>query len=280
MHDVLKAAISPERSPAERLKSLAELGEFLRDETVVHELAKAAREEETLEVRRAMLRAMVACDVTRLKDRAPFMDALSYFATMEPESDLRVIAVAWLGELAAHDPEVETVLSESLACDLDEGVQGACITGLMRCARKTRETVARILAYGRHAPAGMRARLIELYAQLAASDQQAGLVALLHPWEPPAVRAQVLDRLASFPSLSPEAATALVAYVRQEPDRGLRLRAVTILASASHADPSLFATALELLEEVPDHAELRTGTLLSIIRQSGLSREQFLAFVK
>jgi len=31
---------------------------------------------------------------------------------------------------------------------------------------------------------------------------------------------------------------------------------------------------------VPTHPEIARGTLLSIIRQSGLSREQFLAFVK
>jgi hypothetical protein len=256
MHEVLKAAIAPERSAAERLKSLAELREFLRDEAVVHELAAAARVEETLEVRRAMLQAMVACDVTRLKDRAPYVDALSYFATAEAEPDLRLIAVAWLGELAAHDPAVESVLSETLVCDLHEKVQEACITGLMRCARKSRETVAKILAYGRRAPLSMRSRLLDLVAQLGAADQQSALVALLHPWEPPAIRAQVLDRLASFPSLSTEAAAALVAHVRQEPDRGLRRKAVAILAAASHADPALFSTALELLEEVPDHAEL------------------------
>ncbi len=255
--EILKAALATERTTAERLTSLHELHEFLRDEEILQQLAKAAPAEESLDVRTAMLRALVDGDVTRLKDRAPFMEALSYFASMEPEAPLRLIALAWLGELAPSDPAVQTIFIETLLHDFDDGVRLQCIAGLKAVTRKERSTIDALAKV--EATPTMRPALLELVGQLESADQQRLMAGMLHPWEPPAVRAQILDRLGAMPSLSAEAGKILLDYIRQEQDRALRSKAVLTLAAASQADPALFAAALELLEQAPDHAELMTA---------------------
>ncbi len=252
--EVLKAVITPERTTAERLKSLAELHDFLRDEAAVHELCKAARVEESVDVRRAMLAAITQCDVTRLKDRAPFLDTLATFAAMDPEPDLRAHALGWIGEYSAHDPSVEALLVESLLNDLDPRVLTAALHGLKRCTRKSRPTIEKLAAAGRTLPKELRPAWLEVVGQIEKNDQQTVLVGLLHPWEPS--RGDVLDRFAAFPTLAPAAVKAIVEYLRQEPSRALQAKAVGVLTGAAQTDPALFTIVLDVLSEVPDHGEL------------------------
>jgi DNA-binding NarL/FixJ family response regulator len=252
MKELLFISLSPDRPVAARLEALHTLREHLRDEEVVHELARRARVEESVEVRRAMLGAIAECPITRLKDRGPWLEALVYFASMEPEADLRRAAIAALGP-TGHGEEV---IAETLVCDLDETVQVACLGALAQRPALSRAGVERLVAYAARAPVALRGRVVAMLMRLDRADQERGLLALLTPWEPEEVRAAVLGALAALAALSPATAKALVAHARNETSRELRRRAVEILANAARAEPALFPIVLEYVERHPDHAEL------------------------
>ncbi len=91
--DVLAAVLSTERTPEERLASLEALHDFLKDEGVALALGAAAREENTLAVREAMLAEFFGVDITRFTKKDEYIDHVFHFARMERESGLRQMAV-------------------------------------------------------------------------------------------------------------------------------------------------------------------------------------------
>jgi hypothetical protein len=147
-------------------------------------------------MRSALLQLLLAIDITRLPDRAPYVDGLAYFASLEPESALRKCAIEGIAPLVLSTPELEGVIAETLLFDLDAGVQQACLAALASVPRKRERTVQALLDFARQAPRETRAMLVDLYRGLDREPAQAGLASLLSVWEEPALQACVLDALA------------------------------------------------------------------------------------
>jgi len=242
--EILAAVLALERSDADRIRSLGDLREFLFEEPVVRQLEAAALVEKSVRVRRVMFDALLRVDATR----ARLVDCFAAFA-VDPEPDFRRAAIERLGESGEGEP----LIAETLGCDLDEGVQQACLEALLRVVRKHPRTVDAILAYGRTAPAALRPLYVGLCLQLDPAPAQVGLAALLHPWEDAALAARVLDELAKFPFLD---AAPLRAYLALETRGDLRARALRAVLAAKDVDPALLMEVLRRLEQRPDEAWL------------------------
>jgi hypothetical protein len=248
---LLDLALSSERTAEDRIRSLRALEPLLHDESVVRHLMAAARTEASVEVRSALFAAVTSVDVTRLADRAAFVDTLAYFATLEPESSLRARAIERLGALA----EGEAIIAETLVCDLDDAVQLACLEAL-HLSRKAPETVEAILSYARRAPGWSLPSLLVLLRELERPQAQAAFVLLLTPWTNPPVQMAALNHLAAYPWLEPATATALTEYIGVRPDPPLAQRALDILLAKEDLDPATFERLVERLASPPDLAAL------------------------
>lgn len=112
--DALNTILAADRPTAQRIALLTELCDELKGEKAVLTLLVAAKNEKTLELRRAFFEFVVDTDITRLSDRAAFVETIEYFAVFEKESALRRRALARLGELNADSSEIEDVLVETL----------------------------------------------------------------------------------------------------------------------------------------------------------------------
>ncbi|MCE9583391.1 MAG: hypothetical protein K8T20_12970 [Planctomycetes bacterium] len=267
---LLALALDAGNSTAERISSLRDLKPFLREEEVVHSLAERLGMETSVEMRRALMDALVAVDLTRLKDRNAYLEAFARVAAMEPERDLRLSAVRRLAELAPDQEAVQALLHASLEFDLDEEIQAACLKGLTSCAKLSGETAEFLADFAIRAPQSLRMPLVALLVQLATGPADRGLVALLRPWELPVVKSAVLDALAKRPSLSPEAAQAIFVFSTGEPDAALRGRAIELVTDLRRVAPEVFDHIMEYVARLPDRAGMLAALRNRLSSQPGL----------
>lgn len=253
---ILKLLLNPERSLPERIASLAALRPFLKEEKVVLQLAEAAPAEPSSELRRSLLGALVQVDPTRLKKRGVLIEALSIFAATETEPDLRRTAVERLAAVAPHEPDVEGILAATLEYDLEPSIQQAALTGLAAVARPSKGTAKALSAFARRAPRQLRNRLVGVLGKLDRAAAEEGWLALLEPWEDPAIAAQAMEALEGLPDLSKPAAAALMEMVRSSPREALRDRALALLADVRKMPAESLESVLELLAASPDRAHL------------------------
>ena len=252
----LQVLLSTERSSQDRVAALQDLRDSLHDEAVVRALCELAKVERSIEVRRALLRAILGVDVTRLADRAPLIELLIRLCATEPEEDLRLAATRQLALLAPDSPEVEEVLAETLLHERSDAIHEAALVGLLRRPDKRPRTLDLLYVYAKSSPPIARPLLVQLFRQLPREASEAGLLSLLSPWEAQPLREAILTALEETPALSGGAAKALLAYARAEPTRELRLRAVQLVAGLRDTGPELPAAIFELLALSPDGAEL------------------------
>jgi hypothetical protein len=149
---ILAALLSNERTSEERLKSLESLQDFLKDEPVALALGAAAREERDGRVRRAMVQALLAVDITRFVDKEVYLDHVFHFAETEPESELRRLAVQRLAGLVSADERIQDLLVETLVYELNEDIQSDCLQAIERCPSKSAATVESLIDFARYAP--------------------------------------------------------------------------------------------------------------------------------
>ncbi len=251
---LLELALSSERSPADRLKSLRELAGLLHDEAAVFKLLDGARAEASTEVRRAMLEIAAGVDLTQLHDREKYLDAFAYFAGAEPESQLRLIAVARLAHLAAHDDTAQAILAETMAFDLAEDVQAAALAALARASRLLPATADLLAQFARRASIALRPVLLTAIDRLDRDAAQRTLASMLAPWDASPV--SVLERLARFPSLLEDVSRTIAGYAQSETRNEPRTAAMNLLTAKKDTDPALFAAIFVLVEQFPDRGEL------------------------
>jgi hypothetical protein len=250
--EIFAALLAEERSPAERLASLRALQDFLGDEDVALMLGSMAREEKTLEVRTAMVRAFLDVNVTRFVRKEAYLDHVFFFALSDPESTVRLAALEQLTGLVSFDDRIQNVFSETLLYDLDDEIQGTCLAGLAGCPRITEGTLHALTVYAATAPSALRGPLLDIFFRMERPYCEQGMLSLLHPMETVTIREKILDRLMAFPLLSGTVARYLVSYLPREPDAGLQEKVVKILYNEVQADEGLQKTVLDQIRASQD----------------------------
>jgi hypothetical protein len=253
---ILAALLSNERTSEERLKSLESLQDFLKDEPVALALGAAAREERDGRVRRAMVQALLAVDITRFVDKEVYLDHVFHFAETEPESELRRLAVQRLAGLVSADERIQDLLVETLVYELNEDIQSDCLQAIERCPSKSAATVESLIDFARYAPQSLRPALLKIYAQFEKADAERGLLALLNPLEEEKLRGEILLRISELPSLSTQVANYLSSYFEQESKAELQQLVVRILANAIKVDPAVLQGILDRVRNSQDQVGL------------------------
>ncbi|QHS62888.1 hypothetical protein [Chitinophaga agri] len=248
--------LSHERPEAERLEALNSLRPFLSTDEAAEKLSVAARDEASVTVRTEMLFLLCAIPVTRLTQRAAYIDTFCWFACLEPERALRLQAVQQLAVLAAHVDTVQEILADTLVNDFDTRIQLACIFGLGNTVHKTADTIQKISAFIPVAPAVCKPGLLQLVKQfpLPAAAEQA--LHFLAPMESSHTRLEAVEFLASLPAPLPVVINTLSLQFLTETDQLVRKAIIQFLSGLKTTDPSLFAGIIAALHHMPDQPEL------------------------
>jgi hypothetical protein len=254
--DLFDILLSPERSEEDRLNALKSLQPFLRTDEAVGKLADAIRTEAAVNIKTIMLQYLYDIDITRLSEREKYTDAFAFVACMEPERSLRQLAVRKLSLIAAHVPEVQEILTETLTNDLDPDIQHLSIQGLRNSIQKTADTINKISAFLPFATLNCRKDLLELVKQLPQSQAEDLALLFLEPLENESIRLEAIHFLAAFPVLSPAAMSQLIAQLQRETNLHVREAVIQLLAGNRQIDPAVFAQIFSALQHMPDQPEL------------------------
>src|SRR4051812_1944420 len=95
--EALNSVLAADRPTSQRIALLGTLADELRGENAVLALLAAAQNEKTLELRRALFEHASSSDITRISDRAAFINGMLHFAAIEEEASLRRTALTRLG---------------------------------------------------------------------------------------------------------------------------------------------------------------------------------------
>ncbi|MBW8683868.1 hypothetical protein [Chitinophaga rhizophila] len=253
--------LSTERTETERLDALNSLQPFLATDEAAEKLSIAARNEATVSIRKRMLELLCAIPITRLSQREAYIDTFCWFAALEPERPLRLLAIHQLAALAAHVEPVQEILAETLVNDLDTRIQLECIYGLGNIVHKTPATIELISGFIPLAPAAVKAGLLQLVKQFplpAAADMA---MQFISPLESSGTRLDAISFLATLPAPSTAIISQLSASILTETDVQVRAAIIRLLANLKTVDESLFSGIIAALQRMPDQPEL-----LSILR--------------
>lgn len=264
--------ISAERSTHERLEALDSLQPFLETDEAVEKLAAAAREEHTLSVRARMLELLCAIPITRLSQREALIDTLSWFACLEPERPLRLLAIETVSDLAAHLDTVQEILADTLVNDLDPVIQQVCIDGLIRTVNKSADTIAKVSAFIALAPASVKPALLELIKQFPTDTAATLALQFLSPLEYRDTRLAAIGFLAGLPAPSATVIEKLSERFMAETDLYVRAAIIELLSNLREIDTTLFSGIFAALQKAPDQPEL-----LALIRDRLVAHPELLS---
>jgi hypothetical protein len=248
--------LSAERSTEERLAALVQLRPFLETQEGADKLAAAINTEESTHVKGAMLEQLCNIDISRINNHQQYISTLSLIACLEPERELRYMAVTRLAFLAPHVSEVQEILIETLVHDIDSYIQIASIQGLQQCVNKTTETIEKLSNYLPFAPAACKGPLLTLVAQLPQPHATALLLHFLDPLEPVPLRLEAVRILSDMPSLPAIAGATLTRLLPAEVSLRVRSSIIALLANQRQVDPELFNGIFTALQQMPDQPEL------------------------
>lgn len=248
--------ISAERSEHERLEALDSLQPFLETDEAVEKLAAAAREENTLSVRARMLELLCAIPVTRLSQRESLIDILSWFACLEPERPLRLLAIETISQLAAHLDSVQEILADTLVNDLDPIIQQVCINGLLHTVNKSADTISTVSEFIALAPASVKPALLELIKQFPTDAAATLALQFLSPLEHRNTRLAAIGFLAGLTAPSATVIEHLAARFMSETDLYVRAAIIQLLSNLREIDTTLFSGIFSALQKAPDQPEL------------------------
>ena len=256
LFDILLSAERPEQ---ERLEALNSLIPFLQSEEAANKLAAAVAAETSVRMRTAMLNVLAGIDITRITDRAKYVEAFATVACMDAEPQLRAIAVEKLGTIAAHVQEVQEILVETLVNDLNVEVQRLSINGLRNVVRLSAPTLQRLAEFIPLAPRACKPGLLELSRPF-----QELVIAFIDPLEP--LRAEAISLLSSFTVLNESSVVILTGLLQTETNLYIRDRVIQLLSDSKFVDPAIFSGVFAALEQMPDQPELLnllTGRLVA-----------------
>lgn len=254
--DLFDILLSPERSEADRLDALKNLQPFLKTDEAVGKLADAIRTEAAVNVKTIELQYLYDIDITRLSEREKYVDAFAFVACMDAERSLRQLAVRKLSLIAAHVPDVQEILVDTLINDMDPEIQLLSIQGLRNSIQKTDDTINKIGTFLPFAPVNCRKDLLELVKQL--PQPQAGQLAVLFldPLENENIRLEAIRFLSAIPALSPDILSHLITQLQTETNLYVRDAVIQLLAGNRRIDPAVFTQIFTALQRMPDQPEL------------------------
>ncbi|RFM31293.1 hypothetical protein [Chitinophaga silvisoli] len=248
--------ISAERSEHERLEALNSLQPFLETDEAVEKLAAAARAENTLSVRARMLEYLVNIPLTRLSQREALTDTLSWFACLEPERPLRLLAIEALSNLAAHLDSVQEILADTLVNDLDPVIQQVCLDGLSKIVNISADTITKVSEFIALAPASVKPGLFNLVKRFPTDAAATLALQFLSPLETRHTREAAIAFLASLPAPSATVIENLSARFISETDLSIRAAIIQLLSDLREIDTTLFTGIFAALQKAPDQPEL------------------------
>nr|WP_295863380.1 hypothetical protein [uncultured Chitinophaga sp.] len=248
--------LSTERSTAERLTALSELRPFLEAADGITKLCSAVQTETTVAVKQAMLQQLCALDSARVAEHPVYIETLALIACLDPERPLRYMAVSTVAALAAHVPDVQEILAETMAHDLDTHIQLASIEGLQNSVSKSAATIEKIGAYLPQAPAACREALLALVAQLPLPAAAEMALHFTGPLEATPLRLSALRFLAAMPQVPANILSQLAAMIPVETSLPVRTAIISLLASMRQVDTALFKNIFEALQQLPDLPDL------------------------
>ncbi|QJB38614.1 hypothetical protein HF324_12360 [Chitinophaga oryzae] len=248
--------LSAERSTEERLTALSGLRPFLEAADGITKLCGAVQAEATVAVKRAMLQQLCELDSARVTDHPVYIETMARIACLDPERPLRLMAVSALAGLAAHVSEVQEVLAETLAYDLDTDIQLASIGGLQNSVSKTAATIEKIGAYLPQAPAACRGALLALVQQLPLPAAAEMALHFTGPLEATPLRLSALHFLAAMPQVPAGILSQLAAMIPVETSLPVRTAIISLLAGMRQVDTALFKNIFEALQQLPDLPDL------------------------
>lgn len=250
--------LSTERSTEDRLGALRDLSPFLESAAAVAKLTAALQVEETIAVKHAMLEQLCNIDITRITEREKYISAFALIACLDPERSLRYLALERLAALAAHLPDIQEILTDTLVNDLDTDIQLISIAGLKNSLQPTADTIDKITAFIPVAPAVCRGSLLALIQQWPqpASEQLAAL--FLDPLEQEQLRLNAIQFLAGMPVLSLQTLSDLTTRLSGETSLPVRNKILQLLSGMRQIDAALFTDMFAALQRMPDQPELLT----------------------
>jgi hypothetical protein len=253
LFDILTSA---ERAEHERLEALNSLQPFLETDEAVEKLAAAAREENTLSVRARMLELLVNIPITRLSEREALTDTLSWFACLEPERPLRLLAIEALSNLAAYLDSVQEILADTLVNDLDPAIQQVCLDGLSKTVNISAETITKVSEFIALAPASVKPALLNLVKRFPTDSAATLALQFLSPLETRHTREAAIAFLASLAAPSATVIENLSARFMSETDLYVRAAIIRLLSDLREIDTTLFTGIFAALQKAPDQPEL------------------------
>ncbi|RBL89934.1 hypothetical protein DF182_26015 [Chitinophaga flava] len=248
--------LSTERSTEERLAALSDLRPFLETAEGITRLCDALQKEETISVKTAILTLLCDIDPARVQEHQHYIHTLSLTACLDPERQLRYMAVSRLATLASHISGIQEILAETMANDLDTDIQLASIEGLQHSVSKTEDTIAKITDYLPLAPEACRGPLLTLVQQLPQPHAARMTVHFLDPLEPTALRHTALQQLAAMPVLPSDVLSQLTRMIPVETVLSVRTTIIELLSAMRQVDESFFRDLFAALQQMPDQPEL------------------------
>ncbi|WP_343745709.1 hypothetical protein [Chitinophaga sp.] len=248
--------LSTERSTEERLTALSRLRPFLEAAEGITRLCDAVQAETTVAVKTAMLQQLCELDSARVTDHPSYIATLALIACLDPERPLRLMAVSTLASLAAHVDDIQDILAETMAHDLDTAIQLASIQGLRNSVRKSEATIGRIGEYIPQAPAACREALLALVQQLPLPAAATMALQFTGPLEATHLRLTAIGFLAAMPQVPSDALSQLAAMIPTETSLPVREAIISLLAGMRQVDETLFKGIFQALQQMPDLPDL------------------------
>ncbi len=137
------------------------------------------------------------CDIdsARICNHQVYIDTMASIACLEPERELRRLATSVPAAIAAHNSEVQEILSLTLTNDLTRRYSWPAFMGCTQAVPKTADTIQALYAYIPVAPLACKESLLKLVTPLPLPDNAKLLLLFIHPAEREQLRLAAVQEL-------------------------------------------------------------------------------------
>lgn len=250
--ELLLILLNKERSEQDRLKSLQELRDYLDQEDIITSLAALAEKEQSIVIRKALLKIIVEAEITNIKNKESFLKILFHFSCMEKEEKLRLIAVKRLSDLAFQNEQIELVLAENLLYDASREIQKVCLLGLQKTGCEHTTTLEILSLYTQKINDVTIEPFIGLLTRIPADQSERICIDLLHPLNNNDVKVLAIKELAKYPKLQATTIAYIFDILLEDNENGNLAESILLLLSTREIqDLSIVDTIIKNLKVNP-----------------------------
>ena len=250
-NEMLSVLLDDSRSETARLNAIADLKDCLDDESVIMRLLDITLAEPSIKVRAALLALIVEVPITKITQRVEYVDVLFHYAIMEKERALRHTAVQRLVSLAPGNQDTELLLSEILVNDPDKEIRGICVQALSETQCRNPFVVNNIADYSMTIDSDYTESFFCVLRKLDDSTFEQILLSLYSPYNPAAVRHEVLNEFARKTALSEQVYHKLLSCLFKETDEVLIDHLVKVFMTKTIQDESVIDYLIKEIETNP-----------------------------